>query len=440
LLDFADAWTAYEGALHDAALRFRPFDSWSGKAVTQVEAQFQRHRDWLNQMATSSRTLGQQARDLAFAHYAAASQHPRSAQVEPLYAKLSAKRISSRDYAAYLKMQKQSEEVRTEYRKKAGLPLSPLNLLMPPERADSDLLMTPEEKAQEQARKAQEERLKTQQEAYKPMQELLKQQQEQARIAQEEARKARQEALDDARKAREEARIAQQEAQDEAHERAQEAQDAMQENLAKSLNSQQALAKSMGKAGMPTLPSPSKLMGAAGQFANMAKGMGPKPVSAGGNPGGPLVPPLPVGGNPPHVNPASHGAAGAALGGGVGIPPSVGGANTPPRLQPPSQSQPSLHSPKVQIPVDPEALLRPAAAPGHPGATPGTAPAGGGTGGSGMGGLGAGQGQGGAKAKRVQPDDPAVYTEERAWTEGVIGLRPRRAEPAPPPPPPDGAN
>ncbi|WP_324291059.1 PPE domain-containing protein [Mycobacterium sp. Aquia_213] len=434
LLDFADAWTGYEGALHDAALRFRPFDSWRGKAVTQVEAQFQRHRDWLTQMASSSRTLGQQARDLAFAHYAAASQHPRSAQVDPLYAKLTAKRISSRDYAAYLKMQKLSEDVRTEYRKKAGLPLSPLNLLMPPERADSDLLTTPEEKAQELGRKSQEERLKSQQEAYKPMQELLKQQQEQARIAQEEMRKARQEALEDGRKAREEARIAQQEAQDEADERAQEAQKAMKENLAKSLNAQQALAKSMGKSGMPKLPSPSKLMGAAGQLANMAKGMGPKPTPAAHVPGAPLIPPLPLGGHPPHVAPAASAGAGVSLGGsGIGAPPRL-----QPPLQPPTPAQPTptpLQTPRAQIPMDPESVARSAAGPGPHGAGgAGAAPSGGGMGGgAAMGGPGAGQGKGGGTAKRVQPDDPAVYTEERPWTEGVIGRRPRKVDPAPPP-------
>ena len=43
---------------------------------------------------------------------------------------------------------------------------------------------------------------------------------------------------------------------------------------------------------------------------------------------------------------------------------------------------------------------------------------------------GAGQGQqGGEKSKRTQSDDDALYTEDRAWTEGVIGNRPRKAGP-----------
>jgi hypothetical protein len=48
---------------------------------------------------------------------------------------------------------------------------------------------------------------------------------------------------------------------------------------------------------------------------------------------------------------------------------------------------------------------------------------GGGMGGMPMGGQGA---KGEGKGKRVSSDDDALYTEERAWTEGVIGNRPRK--------------
>lgn len=44
------------------------------------------------------------------------------------------------------------------------------------------------------------------------------------------------------------------------------------------------------------------------------------------------------------------------------------------------------------------------------------------------------QDQNASKAKRVDPDDSAIYTEERPWTEGVIGRRPRKVEPVAPPP------
>jgi ESX-1 secreted protein B PE domain len=80
---------------------------------------------------------------------------------------------------------------------------------------------------------------------------------------------------------------------------------------------------------------------------------------------------------------------------------------------------------------DGEAGSRPAAA--GPGAgtaglgkgLPGAGGAGGGMGGGMPMGAGAGKdGQG--KGKRLQSEDDALYTEERAWTEGVIGNRPRK--------------
>jgi hypothetical protein len=108
-------------------------------------------------------------------------------------------------------------------------------------------------------------------------------------------------------------------------------------------------------------------------------------------------------GGPGGVKPASLGGAG----GGAGIPkmplqPATGG----------------------------DAAPRPAAA------APGAATAGLGKGLSGAGGMGGGMGgmpmggQGGkgdAKGKRVEgADEDSLYTEERAWTEGVIGNRPRK--------------
>jgi hypothetical protein len=80
--------------------------------------------------------------------------------------------------------------------------------------------------------------------------------------------------------------------------------------------------------------------------------------------------------------------------------------------------------------ADGEASSRPAAA--GPGAAtaglgkglPGAGGMGGGMGGMPMGGQG---GKGDSKSKRVQgSDEDSLYTEERAWTEGVIGNRPRK--------------
>ncbi|MCV7410469.1 hypothetical protein AWC05_00295 [Mycobacterium florentinum] len=80
---------------------------------------------------------------------------------------------------------------------------------------------------------------------------------------------------------------------------------------------------------------------------------------------------------------------------------------------------------------DGEASSRPAAAAGPGPATaglgkglPGVGGAGGGMGGMPMGGQGD---KGGGKGKRIPgADEDALYTEERAWTEGVIGNRPRK--------------
>ncbi|OMC55798.1 hypothetical protein A5747_00265 [Mycobacterium sp. IS-836] len=79
--------------------------------------------------------------------------------------------------------------------------------------------------------------------------------------------------------------------------------------------------------------------------------------------------------------------------------------------------------------ADAEAAPRPAgAAPG--GAGPGRAmPGGGGAMGGGMGGMAPmapGQGQNQGKGKRMESEDKSLYTEERPWTEGVIGNRPRK--------------
>jgi len=82
--------------------------------------------------------------------------------------------------------------------------------------------------------------------------------------------------------------------------------------------------------------------------------------------------------------------------------------------------------------VDPESMSRPAPA-GRPVGMP--AMPGGAMGGSGMGGMapmggapGAGTDQGAGKSKRANKDDKSLYTEDRPWTEGVIGVSPADAK------------
>jgi hypothetical protein len=44
--------------------------------------------------------------------------------------------------------------------------------------------------------------------------------------------------------------------------------------------------------------------------------------------------------------------------------------------------------------------------------------------------MGAGQGkQDAGKGKRIESEEESLYTEDRQWTEGVIGNRPRKAGP-----------
>ncbi|GLE52934.1 EspB family ESX-1 secretion system-associated protein [Mycobacterium montefiorense] len=144
---------------------------------------------------------------------------------------------------------------------------------------------------------------------------------------------------------------------------------------------------------MPMLPTmPGAGMGGAPDQAAMTEAMKDAMKGKPGGPGGGLKP--------------------ASLGGGGGGVPSM----------------------PLQPAVDSEAASRPAGASPGAAATGRGMPGAGGAAGGGMGGGmapmgGAGQGQNQGKGKRVQSEDESLYTEERAWTEGVIGNRPRKTPP-----------
>jgi hypothetical protein len=148
---------------------------------------------------------------------------------------------------------------------------------------------------------------------------------------------------------------------------------------------------------------------------------GPTPSGdQGGMPAMPMMPMMPSTPSTPQPDPAladalkdlkPQGAPGLPHGGGV-KPASFGGAGMPtvPPLQPWG---------------DDGATAKAAGA--GPGAGPGAlgrgVPAAGGMGGGMGGGAPAQAGDKGGKGKRVQGDEEALYTEDRAWTEGVIGRR-----------------
>ncbi|MCV7408305.1 hypothetical protein AWC05_04615 [Mycobacterium florentinum] len=147
------------------------------------------------------------------------------------------------------------------------------------------------------------------------------------------------------------------------------------------------LAGGLPGAGMPTLPSAGM---PAMPNASMPTAVPPLPAAGKGLPKGAQVKPASVGG------------------GGVGVPslpkPTWAPAGAPSGAGP---AAPGVGPGKVAVPAAYAALNGTGAGMG---------------GGMPMGGQG-GQGQGAGKGKRVQTEDEALYTEERAWTEGVIGRR-----------------
>ncbi len=136
--------------------------------------------------------------------------------------------------------------------------------------------------------------------------------------------------------------------------------------------------------------------------------------------GTPATPPVPTG-DPKLTEALKDLKRGAGLPGGAGVKPASlgGGAGVPPMPLQPS--------------ADGEAASRPAgAAPGTAGLGRGIPGLGGATGGGGpMGGMApmGGQGDKGAGKGKAQGEEESLYTEDREWTEGVIGNRPRKASP-----------
>jgi hypothetical protein len=132
LIRFADEWTTYQRALHDAAYRFRPFVSWRGPAADAVEADFQGQASWLREMADMCGSMAEQARDVASAHRWAfpypgnrrTTNHPTSYDVDVCrqeWAKwYKHPQLKAMVMANYDRFVKTSEEVRTEYAKKTS--------------------------------------------------------------------------------------------------------------------------------------------------------------------------------------------------------------------------------------------------------------------------------------------------------------------------------
>lgn len=135
---FAEAWTAYQRTLLEAAYRFRPFESWEGDARYAVEANFDQQRAWLYQMADLCGLMATQARGVVSTQSWALPEHPTVQQVEDLdylwyqwqtsypwkmqWSDL--KPVLEEEYAA---LQEKSEQVLAEYEQRAALPLPPIS-------------------------------------------------------------------------------------------------------------------------------------------------------------------------------------------------------------------------------------------------------------------------------------------------------------------------
>lgn len=141
-LAFADAWEAYERALLEAHYRFRPFEHWDGDASYAVEANFDSHRSWLNQMAAMCATMANDARGVAEAQRWSQSWHVgppdkmiRHAQM--VYLESQCRRVTdTKGRQMYMTMlaevQRLSDDAMAEYIQRAALPLAPLNPATPP--------------------------------------------------------------------------------------------------------------------------------------------------------------------------------------------------------------------------------------------------------------------------------------------------------------------
>lgn len=143
-LDFADAWEAYQRALLEARYRFRPFQHWLSESSNAVEMNFDSQRSWLDSMATLCGQMATQARTVVSAHRWAVKEHPTLARIEEvdkiwveyssndLFRRVLWPQVKTQLEAQYAECQRKSEEVLTEYEKRAALPLAPLSPPKPP--------------------------------------------------------------------------------------------------------------------------------------------------------------------------------------------------------------------------------------------------------------------------------------------------------------------
>lgn len=150
-LAFADGWEAYRVTLLRASARFRPFTEWSGTASSAVEANFDQQRSWLNAMAELCNQLVTQARTVVDAHLWVRHEHVKfTGAFGEFFITYQDCVRNEEEWAMYSdnpdtpgfrqsfidnwhQIQETSDEVISQYRQKANLPLAPINPPKPPE-------------------------------------------------------------------------------------------------------------------------------------------------------------------------------------------------------------------------------------------------------------------------------------------------------------------
>lgn len=382
---FKGDWEGYASALEARSASFSSAGmSWEGGAAEAADASLKQHQQWLRDMSAASRELAGQAGSLAETHRSAAAQHPKLAEIAQLDAQImQAVDTSQKVMLLQIRqqLQVQSEEILQGYVGRAAG--KPLDLPKPPTPKPSPPA-DPKDKQKgpggwfEKTEDGDDPGTGTG------------------------------------------------------------TGDGSGSPAGKTSGSPQGSPQAAPEQPQPTAPtapvSPASAQPQPSSGGSPAGGGSPSgggaPSGGGGSPAGGAgggMPSLPdFGGEPstdlpalddPSVSPASAGGGGSGGGSGGG----AGGGGGPMPLQPNIGG----------VSVGPGAGG--AGAPGGPGGGPSAGGASGGMGGMG-GGMpmhGAGHGQGGASEKKRSPGlspDEDLYKEDRAWTEAVIGNRPRRKD------------
>jgi hypothetical protein len=151
---FADQWANYKDALRRARDRFRPFQEWTGDASSAVVANFDSQRRWLDSMASLSGQLATQAQTVVDEFRSLRKQHVYATDIRDArrkkfdYQQLMAVEQYLRNPPGslslsgvmkfYNEVTQNSSTLVTDFRGKAGLPLSQVNPMSPPAGAKVD--------------------------------------------------------------------------------------------------------------------------------------------------------------------------------------------------------------------------------------------------------------------------------------------------------------